>query len=373
MRVAHFSDTHLGYRAYSGLDPSGMNLREADVLRTFDRVLKSISERDPDIIVHAGDFFDVVRPSNHTIVQAFRKLSSLQASRGGRPFVIVAGNHETPKTADAGCILQLFGAIEGVHIAIEAPTWIELENAEVLALPTRGWSHWSEAFPRKPTRTKTRLLVAHGIESSLGLPHSDFSLEQFSPENWDYIALGDYHVRKRFSHNAAYSGSTDYTSSNIWEEKDHEKGWYLYDTETGSLEFVEVTPVRRVIDLDEIRADGLTGQEIGERLLENAREIGPDFPIVRQRVVCAHLSARSEIPTPIVRSIRAQCAHYRLDVQLAPSGPTGISGGGKSLEAEWQEFARHRSLPPGIEREALLSVGMKLLEEARDDPEAAES
>lgn len=373
MRIAHFSDTHLGFRAYSRLDPSGMNLREADVLRTFERALASIAERDPDVILHAGDFFDVVRPSNHTIVQAFRKLSDLQEARGGRPFVIVAGNHETPKTADAGCILRLFGDIQGVRVAINQPTRIELDRADVVAIPTRGLGTELEFEIRLSGGKNLRILVAHGIESSLGLAHSDFSLKDFSPDDWDYIALGDYHIRKEFARNATYSGSTDYTSSNIWEEREYPKGWYLFDTDSRKLEFVEVKPVRAVMDMETICAEGLTGKEIGDRLLENAAEIDDDLPIVRQRVVCTHISARSEIPSEIVRSIRLRCAHYRLDIQLAASSEAGGGGGGRSLEAEWQEFARQRTLPPGIEREELVQAGLALLAEVQDDPESLEA
>ena len=37
MRIAHLSDVHLGYRAYSRTNEHGVNQREHDVLQAFRR------------------------------------------------------------------------------------------------------------------------------------------------------------------------------------------------------------------------------------------------------------------------------------------------------------------------------------------------
>ena len=44
MRIAHLSDVHLGYRAYSRTNEHGMNQREYDVLQAFRRALRAIRE-----------------------------------------------------------------------------------------------------------------------------------------------------------------------------------------------------------------------------------------------------------------------------------------------------------------------------------------
>src|SRR3990170_163738 len=99
MTLAHLSDTHLGYRAYSRSTREGMNQREADVLETFRAALDAIALREPDLVVHSGDLFHVVRPSNHTITDTFRALQRFQSARGAKPLVLVGGNHDTPRTA----------------------------------------------------------------------------------------------------------------------------------------------------------------------------------------------------------------------------------------------------------------------------------
>src|ERR1044072_8074904 len=101
MKLAHISDTHLGYFAYGKTSQGKLNQREVDVVGTFKKCLDSILERDPDIVVHSGDFFHVVRPSNYSLIAAYKLLSAFQAKRMGRPFVIIGGNHDTPQSAES--------------------------------------------------------------------------------------------------------------------------------------------------------------------------------------------------------------------------------------------------------------------------------
>ena len=113
MTVAHFSDTHLGFRAYSKSTPDGFNQREVDVMRTFRTCLDKIASAEPDVVVHSGDLFHVVRPSNATIIAAFKAITQFQEKRKGRPFVLIGGNHDTPRLTEAGNILALFRDIPG--------------------------------------------------------------------------------------------------------------------------------------------------------------------------------------------------------------------------------------------------------------------
>jgi exonuclease SbcD len=61
MRIAHLSDVHLGYRAYSRTNEHGMNQREHDVLQAFGRALRAILRAAPDLVLITGDLFHSVR------------------------------------------------------------------------------------------------------------------------------------------------------------------------------------------------------------------------------------------------------------------------------------------------------------------------
>lgn len=113
MRIAHLSDVHLGYRAYSRTNEHGVNQREADVMKAFRTALRAILQATPDLIVITGDLFHTVRPSNNSLIMAYKFLLDLQTQRRGAPLVIIAGNHETPRVVESGCILALLTHILG--------------------------------------------------------------------------------------------------------------------------------------------------------------------------------------------------------------------------------------------------------------------
>lgn len=375
MRIAHFSDTHLGYIAYSRL-VNGINQREIDVFKTFERNLDSIWEADVDLVIHAGDFFDRVRPSNHTIVNAYKRMYKFQERRGWRPFVIVAGNHETPSTADSGNILRLFGdpsgtgGIPGVHVFCDGIASIDFTpGLSLMAIPSRGLSEMAATTILPPPGSNVGVLVAHGLDVALKLPSANFDARMFRPSEWSYVALGDYHVHRSLHKNVVYSGSTDYTSSNIWEEVGTSKGWCLFDSDRRSMEFIKVDPVRPAYDLPPIDATGLDGGEISRRLEANATWPTDEDPIVRQRVYGVHPSARKEISGSVLRELKARCAFYRLalETEAVDSAAAGESTGPKSIPHAWNEFAAHYNLPADIDRARFSECGAQLIKESQDE------
>ena len=175
MTLAHISDTHLGFRAYSRTSRGGFNQREVDVMRTFESALDAIAEREPDLVIHAGDLFHVVRPSNATIVQAYRLISRLQDRRGGKPLVVVGGNHDTPKVSDSGNILNLFGTIPGVHIASRDLETIELGEVEVTCVPSEALGSSSGDLYLPRTGLPNRVLALHGMARQVLPDHGEFA------------------------------------------------------------------------------------------------------------------------------------------------------------------------------------------------------
>ncbi|MFQ3611491.1 MAG: metallophosphoesterase, partial [Fimbriimonadales bacterium] len=140
MKIAHLSDVHLGYRAYSRVDPNGRNQREVDVLAAFRRALGQAAQRAPDLILITGDLFHTVRPSNTSLLGAYQYLLQAQSVRNGAPLLIIAGNHETPRTSESGCILELFRHIPGVIVVYNAVQSVEIPslNVHALCIPSRG-------------------------------------------------------------------------------------------------------------------------------------------------------------------------------------------------------------------------------------------
>jgi len=78
MSIIHIADTHLGLAAFNRLDPeSGMNLREKQVYDNFLSAIDVIIREKPDVLVHAGDLFDVVKPKTRAYTPVLEALDRL--------------------------------------------------------------------------------------------------------------------------------------------------------------------------------------------------------------------------------------------------------------------------------------------------------
>ena len=100
MKILHIADTHLGFSAYRKATDEGINQREIDTYDAFKQFIDYAIENEPDLILHAGDLFDSVRPNNRAISTAVKQINRI--SKKKIPFVLIAGNHEHPKIKETG-------------------------------------------------------------------------------------------------------------------------------------------------------------------------------------------------------------------------------------------------------------------------------
>src|SRR3954467_7982479 len=112
MRLVTPADIHLGFRQYQRQTPTGINQREADVAASLRRVIDTVIDLKPELVLVAGDVFHTVRPTNPAILHAFIEFSRLRQMLPETPVVMIAGNHDTPRTAETGCILRLFRQLD---------------------------------------------------------------------------------------------------------------------------------------------------------------------------------------------------------------------------------------------------------------------
>src|SRR3712207_1704992 len=106
VRIAHISDTHLGYTRYAKLCPNtSRNQREVDVQDAYAWAVDAILERDVDLVIHSGGVFDSVRPATHVII-GFLKQTARLTLQAGIPYLVAAGNHETPRLRTTTAALE---------------------------------------------------------------------------------------------------------------------------------------------------------------------------------------------------------------------------------------------------------------------------
>jgi DNA repair exonuclease SbcCD nuclease subunit len=120
MRILHFSDTHLGFQAFDRVNDAGVNTREQDVYDAFERVIQRTLEIKPDLVIHSGDFFHRPSPSNRALTFGLEQLRKI--GDAGIPIVIIAGNHETPKTIYNSPILRALNTLDHVF-PVFGETW----------------------------------------------------------------------------------------------------------------------------------------------------------------------------------------------------------------------------------------------------------
>lgn len=90
MKLLHISDWHLGRVTYA--EP-----RAADHDAVLAEIVAVAREQRPDVIVHTGDLFDMVRPAYTDMA---RGISALQELGAVAPVVVLCGNHDSPALFD---------------------------------------------------------------------------------------------------------------------------------------------------------------------------------------------------------------------------------------------------------------------------------
>ena len=252
MKILHFSDTHLGFQAFELVNDAGINAREQDVYDAFERVVERILSIRPDIVIHSGDFFHRPSPSNRALTFGLEQLRRI--SRAGIPIVIIAGNHETPKTIYNSPILRALRTLEHVY-PVFGDQWelVELGNVAIHGVPHINDNRLllSELTRLEPIPGKFNILMLH---TSLGKRYlmEEYGEQVFPAEfeaklgSFQYIALGHWHDYQSVNlHPCAwYSGSTERFSDT---EIGTEKGFLLLDLEADhtckvSFEAIQTRP-----------------------------------------------------------------------------------------------------------------------------------
>ena len=383
MRLVHLSDLHLGFRQYQRLTPTGVNQREADVARTFARAIDLVIARQPELVVVAGDVFHAVRPSNPAILHAFRQFGRLRAALPTAAIVMVAGNHDAPKTAETGCILRLFAEV-GLTVVDQEPQRVTFPEHDLSVLAVPDVPGLARPVLAPDPGARWNVLLLHGEVEGV-LPREatpvdraamEIPREELRAPEWDYVALGHYHVYREVAPNAYYSGSIEYTSANAWGELREEraaglagKGIVERDLATGAHRFLPLEAARPLVDLPAVEARNLTARELDAavRAAVDAAPGGIDDRVVRLvvRDVPRHVSR--ELDHRALREVRRRALHFHLDLrrpEVQRRDAAGAPMRRPSLGDIVREKLRTRELPSDVDREALVALGLRYLGEA---------
>jgi DNA repair exonuclease SbcCD nuclease subunit len=391
LRLVHLSDLHLGYRQYQRLTPRGINQREADVAQSFTRAIDKVIELAPELVLIAGDVFHQVRPTNTAILHAYLQFARLRAALPSAEIVMVAGNHDTPRSAETGSILRLFIPL-GLHVVEAEPRALEFPHLDLSVLAVADNQHPRPKLVPAGTHRWNVLLLHGEVEGMLGpfaatheMASQEIPQDELYAARWNYIGLGHYHVYRRLAPNQFYSGSLDYTSTNSWGERIEEgmagvpgKGIIEHDLETGTHTFHPLAPSREFVDLPMLSARGLTTEEVNERVASLVESLpgGIDDKVVRLVIRDLPRHIARQLDHKQLREFRRRALHFHLDTrrpEIIRSVGHGAPGRRPSLADFVRDKLRERMVPHDIDRDALVSLGLRYLKDAeeRDSPSAS--
>lgn len=265
MKIVHFSDTHLGFNDLDVLSKDGINQREADFYDAFTQVVEQIKEIRPKYIIHTGDLFHRSSPSNRAITFALEQFKIINSL--GIPFILIAGNHSTPRTNLSSPILKIFENFENIYVAYDQRyKKVEFEEIVFHCLPHINDENEAlvqiDLCEEMVDKTKKNIMMMH---CSVG---AHYLMQEFGEwvypadreylfEQMEYVALGHWHGfgQVRGHKNAFYSGSSERTSLN---DKRNSKGFVVVTLDGDlSVEYKEIgsrSILEFVIDCEDMQA-----------------------------------------------------------------------------------------------------------------------
>jgi DNA repair exonuclease SbcCD nuclease subunit len=197
-------------------------------------------------------------------------------------------------------------------------------------------------------------------------------------EAWSYVALGHYHVCREVAPRAYYSGSIDYTSSNPWGELREErdaglpgKGFLEHDLATGAHRFHHVPPARPLLDLEPIDAAGMVAADVDRAIRARVDTVpgGIEERVVRVTVRNLPRAVARELDPAALREYRRRALHFQVDARrpdpvVRRRDGDAAPGRRATLTDLVHAALAGRTLPPGLERDAFVALGMRYLEQA---------
>ena len=378
MKILHVADTHLGFSAYRKTTQDGINQREIDIYNAFEQFIDYAINTKPDIIIHAGDLFDNVRPNNRAITFAINQIVKL--SKNNIPIVIISGNHEHPKIIETGHIFSIFDHLENVYPIYNSKyekIQFKIENKKILihSIPQCNSKKDYDEELKKLIPDKTadyNIFVSHGSVTGV----QEFTMNEFNEliiptkifsRDFDYIALGHFHRYTKLAENAFYAGATENLT---FADANEKKGFIELTLSENSLKqsFIEIN-TRPMIDIKPIKCTGQKIEEIMKKIKQEVQDIKPEQKTFRITL--------DDIPTNVYRSIdfneiqklTNNAIHYEIKANIIKKDDDKKQSTSSKIDALVNEFKKYIDTQNLDYKETLQELGISYIEkiQAREE------
>ena len=378
-KIFHLADTHIGYSAYRKIDEAtGLNQREVDTYETFKQFVDYALKEKPDVILHAGDLFDSVRPTNRAISFVLGQL--IRLSEAGIPFVVISGNHETPRLKETGSVFSLFEHVLEVYVVYENKyELIEIGDLKVHAIP-----HCDDIEREKKKmrlnndNNGVNVALLHASVLDTEYPAPIFMMGEFNEQvvniddltNFDYLALGHFHGCTKVREDAYYAGSTEKFSFN---EVNDKKGFLeVRFGEDGGREVIfHELRTRGMVDLEPIVCSSLDEHEIKSAIKNRIQECNPQNKVVRLKVQDIPMHVYHSLDFDDMKRLTRSAVHFEIKYEFRRDNESFSAEhpAFHSLHTEFLRFIRKYTIGAHIDKARLKGLGLRYMQEWEMDSE----
>ena len=375
MKLIHIADTHLGLSQFNRLDPeSGLNLREKQIYDNFLSAIDRIIAEKPDVLVHAGDLFDTVKPKTRAYTTVLEALEQLHAA--GIPLVVIAGNHSMVKTRYATSPFAVLGYHPGDITAAYSFRYqnVEISDTVFHLIPNmlRPEDYRSAYEEVKIAGDHYNVLVTHGLATVIRDKRlatvAEHELDTtILSDRFDYIALGHYHRQSRIMENAWYSGSIEYLT---YGEISDPKGGLCINLDRSSVQGCPAVhpvglPRTPMIDLGTVSCEGLHPSGITVEIISRVEQNNVP-PLAMAQVTLDGISrehGRGPDPHELA-AVRENLLDLRIRSRTHDEGvPAPLQQDVRAIDylQEFSSFLGNQQLSPG-RKEYVGRCGLKVLQ-----------
>jgi len=368
MKLYHLADTHLGYTAYRKITEDGINQRELDIYQAFKQCIDHALKDKPDLILHAGDLFDSVRPTNRAITFAMEQLLRLQTAN--IPIIIISGNHETPRLKETGHIFSIFNHLKNITLIYQNhyEKHILTKNKQTIAIHAIPQCPTKEAFNHELKKIKTdtqttyNIFLAHGAVADI----KEFRMNEFNElmiplttitPQFDYIALGHYHKYTQLTPNAYYAGSPERLS---FTEAHDPKGYLEITLKNNITTRFKTITTRPMHDLPPIDCTNQTIDTINKSIKNHLNTLQINNSILRITLNNIPIQLYRSLDIPHLRQLGKNALHFEIkpDTQQTTTATTKHHYQITSLLQEFTNYLNTQNIP---NKKTLHTLGLTYL------------
>lgn len=181
MKILHTADWHLGKR----LESHSRHAEQVEVLAE----ICAIADREAvDVVIIAGDLYDVFTPSSESIDLFYRTCKQL-TNNGLRPVIAIAGNHDSPERIETpdplarACGIVFVGFPNSIVTPFSLPTGLAVTRSDAGFLEIQ-----LPQFPYPLRLLLTPYANEYRLRQNLGIENPEESLRMILTTQWYELA-----------------------------------------------------------------------------------------------------------------------------------------------------------------------------------------